>query len=277
MELKKILIPNDFSDCAINAIHFARDIAVRSGAELVFLTTNPIPMVHADPLAVDMTVIPVHDQIEKQTDQLYQNIMRSIDLYALTHSIIKSNTSFMDAIEDALQANDIDLIVTGTHDQHNIFDRLFGSHSVQLIQYCKIPVLMIPENASKVSFNKIGIALNFQSGEGWDHLDTVRLFCQIYGSEVFILNSAKEGRQLFIYDDEKVSLSQYLGTIKHSFFTIKEQSDISDHLIGLCDELKLDALYMHPRNHGLLEGLLKSSRTNAVAMRIKIPLLTMHE
>ncbi|HUZ60411.1 MAG TPA: universal stress protein [Hanamia sp.] len=141
--MKKILVPTDFSACADKAITFAVESAKILSAEIVFL--------HA--LNIQGSLYTDYMGVTKEYNQALQNQflhkLNSIkDIIENTEGIkaetIVSKNSLKNAIAEATDANDIDLIIMGTLGASRIKKVFFGSNASSVIGSSKIPVLVIP-------------------------------------------------------------------------------------------------------------------------------------
>ena len=277
MKIKKILTPVDFSDCAINALRVARNIAIQSDAELVMMTVSHMPYIHAEAMGSGAIVQPVMEDFQEEIDEKYEALIRNEKLSEVPYKIVTKTSGFIDAISECLEEGDIDLIVTGTHAEHDLLDTLFGSKSSDIISHVRVPVLMVPEISILNRISKIGVAIDFSDDNDFSKLEIVKFFAKTFNARIIILHIADKSKKLFVYDDEKVKLSNYLKDTDHNFFTIKNKEELTQVLLTTSIVLNLDILFMHPKNHGFVERLFYKSKTKSMAMHIDIPLLTIHE
>ncbi len=277
MKIKKILVPIDFSDCAVNALRFARKMAVQTDAELVMMTVSHMPYVHAEAMGSGAIVQPVMEDYQEEIDEKYEDLIAAENLTEVKYKIITLISGFIDAINQCLREEDIDMIITGTHAEHDFFDTLFGSKSSDIISNVEVPVLMIPEISLLDRVKTIGVAINFSEENDFSKLEVVKFFAQVFNARLVILHIADQSKKLFIYDDEKVKLSNYLKDVDHNFFTVKNKENLTQVLLTTSVELNLDMLFMHPKKYGVVSGLFHKSKTKSMAMNIDIPLLTIKE
>lgn len=140
--IKKILIPTDFSEISAQAFPYAEDIARQFGAEIhlvhVLEKDPPIPLIRT----FDMTTESVIKKIEEDTRSLLNQFKNKFSSDVQVKEIMLKGNDFEEIVEYA-NKNDIDLIVIATHGRTGILHTLLGSVAEKVIRYAKKPVLVI--------------------------------------------------------------------------------------------------------------------------------------
>jgi len=140
IRIDKILTPTDFSDPSRQALNYACELAKRFGAELrllhvvqppstvaVYGTPVPEEILHPEPAAqqeLEKLEVPGGDQIRE--------IVREI----------QTGPPFVEIVRYA-KANDVDLIVMGTHGRGGIVHALLGSVAEKVVRKAPCPVLTV--------------------------------------------------------------------------------------------------------------------------------------
>ena len=275
MSFDKILVPMDFSNCAKNAFITALNIAKNCNSSIEVLTAAQVAQIHAVGSAV--IVEPILNDYYQQMDDNFESLTKEIDPGDIEVTFSKSTATFRDAIFSYLETRSVDLIVIGTKSKHDILEHFLGSHSADVVGVSKIPVIVIPENSDIRTFDRIGLAIDYKHFEKPDVLAAVRDFASIFGSRLHILNISKFNEKLFIHDDQKVALSEFLKDLEQVFHTYSDQRDITEILMESIDEHQLDMLFMLPQDHTVLHRLLHPSKSKTMAMQIEVPLMTIHQ
>ena len=140
MNLKRILLPTDFSETAAHALDYAREMAERFGAEvhLLYVVPDPTPQDWAVGAAAPI----VSDLLEKwQADA-----ERHLDQVSLggvaTVRALRVGHAFMEIVRYATD-NAIDLIVMGTHGRGPVRHLLLGSVAEKVVRKAPCPVLTV--------------------------------------------------------------------------------------------------------------------------------------
>ncbi|MEO9967070.1 MAG: universal stress protein [Reichenbachiella sp.] len=277
MEYKKILVPMDFSDCAKNAFNMALEIADRTGASIDLVCVTHLPHLHAEMVGAAAVVQPLLNDYHQLIDEQFEELKQQTDLKNTQVEMSKYNAPLHDAIYSCALQNRSDLIVTGTKSQHDWLVNVLGSNSTDMIDRSKAPVIVVPENSKIKAFRRIGVAIDYSDFGDPELLDPLRTFALLYESSLCFLNVTTKHHKLFVYDDIKVSISDYFKELKQSYHTYTDSRPLNEILLEAIKDLDLDMLFMLPKNHSVVQRLLKTSNTKSMALHIDKPLMTIHE
>ena len=153
LQLKKILVPLDFSECSRVGLDYAVGFAREFRARLVLFHSV---IVHSYALSDEYTVLEVPNVIalekeyaEEQMEKLHRELSRkSVEVETST-----AVGSPVERIREYVSANDVDLIITSTHGRSGLQRVLIGSTAEQIVRYATCPVLVVPNRSS---LNKTG-------------------------------------------------------------------------------------------------------------------------
>jgi len=163
MNIKKILLPTDFSDCAKSALELALAQARRHEAELHVIhavvlglgafSTFPDP---SPEILLDKMEQIAKNQLDKLTDNIGKNV-------AMTGKTI-IGSSAQEIILNYAKENEIDLIVLGTHGRRGLSHLFMGSVAEAVVRLAECPVLttrVAAEEGSGQPFKKILVPVDF--------------------------------------------------------------------------------------------------------------------
>lgn len=141
--MKKILVPVDFSTCADNAVDFAIQSAKYLPVEITLLHAFELTgNVYTDYMGVNQefnqTLL---DKVKEELLQLEKRIKEQEGVVVRTAI---NRGSVKDAILEACEEKNIDLVVMGTLGASGLKEKLWGSKTASLIGDSKVPVLVIP-------------------------------------------------------------------------------------------------------------------------------------
>ncbi|MBI5476202.1 MAG: universal stress protein [Ignavibacteriales bacterium] len=152
-QIKKILVPIDFSDYSKNALKYAVQFAKQFDAK-IYLIYVVEPMIYpADfsmgQVAIPSTDIDLHSRAEEELRKLSKDFINgSLQVEIL----IKTGKPFVEIIETA-SANDIDLIIIATHGHTGVEHLLFGSTAEKVVRKAPCPVLTLREPVKGFQYN----------------------------------------------------------------------------------------------------------------------------
>lgn len=158
--MKRILVPTDFSESAINATKAAADIARKTNAELILLHIIELPQEGTDAIQQGFEV-PEIMFFKQHAEQKLTEASTSPDLHGLTvYAVLKLGRTLNNVTEVA-EANDVDLIVMGSHGANGYKEFFIGSNAEKVVRNSEKPVLIIKNNATELQYNKVVFATDF--------------------------------------------------------------------------------------------------------------------
>lgn len=187
MELKTILHATDFSDASQRALEQARKLAQYYGAKLHVLHVHLMLEARYPTLAVAT----LSSQRERSEQQLRALLSASGDDDVIQAMV--EHTRAAVAIAEYAEANDIDLIVVGSHGYSGIDRLLMGSEARKLIRYATAPVLVVRSDnktngATEAPFNSLLAPVDFSSASMVALLEADQLASR-YGAKLAVVHS----------------------------------------------------------------------------------------
>lgn len=142
-QIKKILVPIDFSDHSINALKYAVDFAQTFGAKL-YLIYIVEPMLYPADFSMGQIAIPdvSDDLVRRGEDEMNAIVKEHVEGKVPYEKIIKTGRPFIEIIEAASEY-DIDLIIISTHGHTGVEHLLFGSTAEKVVRKAPCPVLTV--------------------------------------------------------------------------------------------------------------------------------------
>jgi nucleotide-binding universal stress UspA family protein len=139
--MKNILVPTDFSDCALRAAQAAMSIAAKFSANIHFLHIMPDPdgTVHVPHLRKGLTQHPHKGYAQSELALLVEKA-RQLGLTATPVLVFDKGN---ERIENYIKPLEIDLIVMGSHGATGIRELVLGSNTQRVVRKSLVPVLVI--------------------------------------------------------------------------------------------------------------------------------------
>ena len=145
LEIKKVLVPVDFSDYSKNALAYAINFAKHFNAELNLIYVVE-PVIYPPDFSMGQIAIPSVDlEMDKRAkDELTNLAARQIPSELRTNLIVKTGKPFIEIIETASEI-DADLIIIATHGHSGMEHILFGSTAEKVVRKAPCPVMTLRE------------------------------------------------------------------------------------------------------------------------------------
>jgi nucleotide-binding universal stress UspA family protein len=144
IDLKRILVPTDFSKFSQNALNYAAAFAGKFEAELHLLhVVQNLALVIPEIISVEPPVTPSIEQLTTAVQAAFDRIIKENQLQNLNvKREVREGAPFYEIIQYARDAG-IDLIVMGTHGHSGLVHVLLGSVTEKVVRKAPCPVLTV--------------------------------------------------------------------------------------------------------------------------------------
>jgi nucleotide-binding universal stress UspA family protein len=144
IELKRILVPTDFSKFSQQALMYGVALAEKFGAEICLLhVVQDLAVFIPDMVTVAPPIVPSLEQMTAAVQAAFDRIVRenNLERFSFRREVCQG-TPFLEIIRFAKE-NDIDLIVMGTHGHSGLIHVLMGSVTEKVVRKAPCPVLTV--------------------------------------------------------------------------------------------------------------------------------------
>jgi nucleotide-binding universal stress UspA family protein len=191
-EIKKILVPVDFSGVSLNALDTAIELSFSQGAELTLIhviENNNYAMVPPDAGGFSFSVL--SNLFKSADDELKMLASKIKSEHSIVVKRVVETGNPADEICRCALENKSNLIVMGTHGASGLREILIGSNAYRVVKNTVCPVMTIPRTNSWREFRKILFPIRLIPN-ALDKYDVVRPIIHKNGSSVLIVGMTKE-------------------------------------------------------------------------------------
>ena len=144
-DIKKVLVPIDFSDYSKNSLRYAVNFAKQFNAE-IYLIYVVEPVIYPPDFSMGQIAIPsVNAEWDERAKVELDNLAKTeIPEGVNVKTILKNGKPFLEIIDTASEEN-IDLIIIATHGHTGMEHLLFGSTAEKVVRKAPCPVLTLRE------------------------------------------------------------------------------------------------------------------------------------
>lgn len=273
--MKAILVPTDFSKCAVNAIKYAGNLATQFNAKVILLNIHHIPV----PMGEVPQVVELAAQIQKDAKEM---LAKALTQFNKDFPKIKAESYAVqgfagEEIPEQAKKLKADLVVMGTKGANSLLEEIFGSVTSGVVSKCPVPVLAIPEKAKYAKIERIVLSADLYPNAHKDALKPLVEFAQVVGAEVNIFHVAETDMlNLYGFDKEKERMKKAFGKVKISFHD-EDTNDVTGSLDKFIKKQKGQVLSCISRKHNFIERLFWRSITRSLTLHTKYPLLALPE
>ena len=290
-QVKKILIPVDFSDYSIKACELGINYAYQAGAEVMIMHAyfspyfpSAIPM--GDTLAYQVNEEESVQNVLKRVQIDMENICTMINRKIQAGELPKVKYNYV--LREGLPEEEIiayckeyhpTLIVMGTRGKSQKDMDLIGSVTGEVIEVNKVPVLAIPEN---IRFNDLSDAKNIAFATSFNQRDLVAFdeFMEIikgYDVNIHLFNistSKDEWNEIRLTGVNEYFKKQYPdANISH---TVLADGDLLLAIEKFVRDKQIDVIALSTYRRNILARMFNPSIARKMLFHTYTPLLVMH-
>ena len=262
--MKKTLIPVDFSDASLNALHYSIHLFGSVNHELTILhtykpSTRAFHMISIDKL--------LEDDARREMDALIQKIKLDFPDVSISTKIINSDA--ITTISSLGNSGEYDFIVMGTKGASGLKEVFLGSVAGGVISSTSAPVLVVPSRYQYKALKLISFAIS-------DHPIPVEVFKPL--RELVTMSNCKinvlhvaEGKQPEIED-----LLEPIADLDPSITYIMSSGNVNEHLVEYLNTHDTQLLCLIRSKKGFFSRLFNKSVTLKQTFNSPVPLLILH-
>jgi len=275
--MKKIVLPTDFSDNALNAINYALQLFKNDVCTFYLLNTyTPMIYTYEYQINADQHMMEAVDLVKKTSqtklDKLLISLKNKYNNPKHTFTTVSSFSVLSDEVVEFTDKHNIDLVVMGTKGASKAREVLFGSNTIHVIKKAKCPVLAIPENfdfeAPKEILFPTDYKVNFRS----TNLALLSILANMFNPRINILHTFNDNELSEDQVKNKQALDNYFSTTAHLFHNVSNQK-LTDAIEKFQLRAKINLLVMINARHSFFEKLFSKSAIHEIALHLNIPLL----
>lgn len=276
--MKTILLPTDFSDNSINAMRYALEYFRKEPVKFIILNVQKVSAFVSDDLMAmqpsDTIFKSLIESSKHKVTRLIKELKRTDDnpLHQFESKVDYDN--FIDAINQAIALEGVELIVMGTKGASNIAKTIFGSNTVRVIQRANCPVLAIPNDYKYKGIKHIAFPSNYYTEYNIDDLKPLLALTKDNECNVSVLHVKDEEHLTEYQENNRAFLDDCFSNQHHSFIDL-EQGNLFTKITDYIVENDVDLLAMMSRKHSFIERLFTRHAAESFAFNPKVPLLVM--
>ncbi|WP_055444510.1 universal stress protein [Lacinutrix himadriensis] len=274
--MKRILLPTDFSNNAMNAITYALQLFKEEECTFYILNTYTPMVYQMEYMQASTAQFELLDIVQKSSLNGLSAIKEEIQktYFNAKHTIetISTFNTLISEIKDLVKSKNIDMVVMGTQGASDVKGVLFGSNTVHVINSVKSPVLAIPSGFSFEGPHEVlfpsDYEVNFQDSQILPLVD----LASNYHSRVHILHVNYGEALSEKQQTNKAKLEGYFKNIAHLFHDIKNKN-IDGAINEFQRKSRVNLLVMINNKHSFFENIFFKSTIKQIGFQLDIPFL----
>lgn len=275
--MRTILIPTDFSDNSWNAINYALEFFKYERCEFYLMHAYQ-ESIHDQPNvtreSLDQVTSDTLATVQKQLEAAVNTIKETCVNPHYKFYTLAVNDILVEAADQIVEEENIDLIVMGTRGKTNDRQVTFGSQTKQVLKYVECPVLAIPENFTYNPPRHVLFPTNYLIPY---KRREIRLVCDMlapYRSTIDVIHIAESENLSLRQEDNQLFLKEILCKNPVKFKTIHHKP-IDHGIQKYMENHPIDLLILVNSRHTFLESILFPNPLDKLTLELKIPFLAL--
>lgn len=277
LNIKKILVPTDFSETGLLALEHASFLARLVKADLIVLHVLPLNEYHFE-IPEPVMRIENHDEINKLVEQKLAEVANDTRTnYGIMPRVISARGKVANEVMQIAQEEKIDLIVMGTHGAHGFEELLIGSNAHKVVSLAPCAVITVQTHAKKLGFTNIVLPID-RSLHSREKVQYAVDLAHIYQSKVHLLglldsDEASENDKLQIVLDQ-VQHALEKAEVNFSRQTVKGNL-LAAEALRFAKTVDADLIMIMTDHESSLTGLFMGPLAKQIVNHSRIPVLSL--
>lgn len=276
--MRKVLIPTDFSENAMNALKYALELFKYEKSVFYIMHAYKDEIYEDQDLMSRETMNDLTKIISNRTESKLATILEELKEISPnprhTYHTIASNNLLLDETDKIVDSENIDVIVMGTRGKTDDRRLTFGTRTLQVLKYVQCPVLAIPKdykyNQPKHILFPTDYLIPYKRRE-------LKLLCELaspYRAKIDLLHVSKTKNLSLRQEDNQNFILEELHKTEVSSVTTYDRNKVNA-IYTYIKEHPIDMLVMVNTRHSFLENILFQSTIDKISLYIDIPFLAL--
>ncbi len=277
----KILLPTDFSENSVNAIHYALNLFKNDECTFYLLNVYRVPYLSSSDVAYINTgaLMNLEEELKKNSEGNLKKLTENLSSKANSKHSFEFITDYnflTDAVKNCIKDKNIDLIVMGTKGATGAKEIFMGSNTGDIIMKVDQNVLVVPENVVYKEPREITFPTDYEIGYKPEDLSYLLSIAQKHKAAIRVLHIQHEPLTKKQLAHKKI-LEALLKDIDHSFHTLTGVQ--FENAVNLFTQSRgnVDMIAVIARHYGFFQRLFFRPKVEELSFHTRIPLLVLHK
>ncbi|MFC7445467.1 universal stress protein [Mesoflavibacter profundi] len=274
--MKKIIVPVDFSDHSNYALEAASILAKKYNAEILALHMLEISetiLTKGEADLQDETVFFIKLAEKRFNEFLEQDFLNNVSVTP----IVKHFKVFSE-VNDVAKEHNADLIVMGSHGSSGLKEIFVGSNTEKVVRHADIPVLVIKNKPSTLSFDNVVFASDFSQESVTPYINACQLFGKL-GSKIHLLHVNTPGDNFKSSQEIEQTVVDFLNKADGDLNQLEHVKYVSDYtvekgVLNYANVAGADAIAVATHGRTGFTHFLAGSISEDIANHAALPVIT---
>lgn len=283
--MKTILVPTDFSACALNALEFAASFAKKTGTDIYLLHVLEVPMSESEFTSTGewgkresftSSDVPFMMALLKSVRKKMAELKQAPFLKKIKVTDNIETGQVAEKIVRAAQKYRADMIIMGSHGTNGYNNFFIGSNAEKVARHAETPLLTIKHRMVNPRITKIAFATDF-SEEAIKVFPFIRKFADYLDADVYMVKvitpsdfeTQRENRDI---------VNTFLETYDHKEYPVTLYNDRKKEagIIHFADDIKAGIIAIGTHGKSGLSRFFSGSISEDLVNHSFLPVLTVN-
>ncbi len=276
-EIKKILVPVDFTDASDAALAAATSLAVLTKSSLylihVFETAGYNYSVFAKTGAMPPSQVAMKKSIGKKLEDLKEYVTKK---YNIKCSVVVLSGHIHTEIYKFSKKKKVQLIVMGTHGASGYKEFFIGSNAQRVVTISSVPVLTIPNTTKQYSFQNILIPID-NSTHSRAKVNIAMLIADQYDANIHLIGlpETKDKSTLAKFKVKMASVEKVIDKEGLSYSSKMVQGkNMSEAALNYATKNKCDLIVINTGHESRTTGIFMGAFSQQIVNHSTVPVLS---
>ena len=278
--MKNILVPTDFSENSIRALHYAQVLFSAMECNFYLLYVGTLLDTKKDAESFQELGNATSENTKKKLNDLVKNSRKHSTEANHFFFALHEYGFFIPTIKKHVEEQNIHLIVMGTKGVSGIKEKVLGSNAGDVITKVQCNTLVVPVDVELSKPKEIAFPTDFNIFYSLKILRPMEEMVTLGKAKFRVMNALKEGDSL---NEEQEKNKEHLLDFmqdsfqgKHSFHTITNQK-VKSAIQCFVESRDIDMIVMVAKNLNFIQQILFDSIVEQISFHTKIPFYVIHE
>lgn len=273
--MKRIVVPCDFSDPAVQAFKFAIDVAKGNGAEVMLLNVIELPVLNESVLMPTLSFEETF--IKDMKAHAEKNFAKMKDKWVKDGQRVTSFIEFggvTATLRNFIAEKKADLVVMGTHGASGLKEFLVGSNTEKIVRTTPVPVIAIKKQVKASAIKSIAFpnTLDADQEELMMRVKALQAFFKATLNIVYINTPSTFRRDTDVKKEMKEFAKRFM--LKDYTLTIFNDYSAEEGVLNFVKDTKADMVAMATHGKRGISHLMSGSIAEDVVNHLECPIWT---
>lgn len=277
INIRKILVPIDFTETSDIALAEATSLAIGLKADILLLNVVESTGYNYSVFAATETIPPslndLEGRIRKKMEVMKGQIVKKFGIKCSTFVV---SGHIHTEINNFANMKKVDLIVMGTHGASGFKEYFIGSNSQRVITLSDIPVLTTQRKSNKTGFKNILIPLD-NSIHSREKVNIAIIIAKLYNSKIHLLGlpDSRDKNDVAKFKIKMASVERLIESDELQYESnLAHGSNLAETAIKYATKNKCDLIVINTGHESKITGVFMGAFSQQIVNHSLIPVLS---